>query len=206
VVTEAPRGTRRQILEAAEQVVNERGLRGATTRAIAQRAGCAEGTIFRYFPNMHHLFVEVVKGQFPEFTTLAQSLPERVGKGSVRKNLEELARVALAFHRAMIPVITGTMTERTLLEAQRRHWVEAGTGPLRVMSWVTDYVRGEQQLGRLSDRTPPEYVTRFLLGATFGQALLEQLVGEEAKMGGDGHFAKEVVRVTLEGLQPRAAG
>lgn len=46
---------RTQILEAAVAVFSEAGYEGATIRAIAERAGLAEGTLYLYFPSKRHL-------------------------------------------------------------------------------------------------------------------------------------------------------
>lgn len=48
---------RRQILEAAVAVFSEAGYEGATVRAIAERAGLAEGTLYLYFPSKRHLLL-----------------------------------------------------------------------------------------------------------------------------------------------------
>ncbi|MCS7173574.1 MAG: TetR/AcrR family transcriptional regulator [Armatimonadetes bacterium] len=49
---------RQQILEAAVAVFSEAGYEGATVRAIAERAGLAEGTLYLYFPSKRHLLLE----------------------------------------------------------------------------------------------------------------------------------------------------
>jgi AcrR family transcriptional regulator len=48
---------RRQILEAAVAVFSEAGYEGATVRAIAERAGLAEGTLYLYFPSKRPLLL-----------------------------------------------------------------------------------------------------------------------------------------------------
>ncbi len=48
---------RQQILEAAVAVFSEAGYDGATIRAIAERAGLAEGTLYLYFPSKRHLLL-----------------------------------------------------------------------------------------------------------------------------------------------------
>ena len=60
----------------------------STTRAIAQRAGCAEGTLYRYFSDKHAVFMEVAKRGVPSFVDLAAALPDRAGTGTVEVNLE----------------------------------------------------------------------------------------------------------------------
>lgn len=53
--------TRQRLLEAAAAEFAEKGLAGATTRAIAARAGINEVTLFRHFGNRQELFSAVVK-------------------------------------------------------------------------------------------------------------------------------------------------
>jgi AcrR family transcriptional regulator len=203
LATEQPLGTRRHILAAAEEIIHDRGIRACTTRAIAERAGCAEGSIYRYFVDKHALFMEIVRTQSPEFLELVSTLPDRAGTSTVRKNLEEVARSALGFYRVILPMVVGAMAERELMEEQRRHFQETKGGPMKALGAVSTYLRKEQRLGRISEKVSPEYATRSLLGACFSQALLEELVGDDARLGEDRHYAGEIVRNLMEGLSPR---
>ncbi len=196
-------GTRQHILDAAEQVIQDLGMKGATTREIARRAGCAEGSIYRYFPDKHALFHEIVKTRFPQFLDLVENLPEMAGTGTVRKNLEAVAVNALAFYRVIIPMAVGAMSERELLEEQRRHFAEKQGGPLRAIRMVATYLWNERRLGRIAERTSPEHLARALLGACFSQAFLEALVGEDATMGSDQQFARDIVRTLTDSAEPR---
>ncbi len=202
---EQPPDIREQILSAAERVVIDRGLGAATTRAIAETAGCAEGSIYRYFPDKHALFIEVIKRRYPEFMNVLASLPDRVGKGDVQKTFEELVAAALRFYRGLVPLIAGTITEHKLLQEQRRHFEETESGPMKVLNGVAEYVRREQRVGRISSRVSPSHASRALLGAAFGQAFMEEVLGPEIALGTDEEFAKEVVRVLIEGMTPRKA-
>ena len=203
MATEVPPGIRRHILTAAEEIIQDRGVRAATTRAIAQRAGCAEGSIYRYFVDKHALFMEIVRTRFPQFLELIGTLADRAGTATVRKNLEEVARAALGFYRAIVPIVVGAMAERELLEEQRRHFQETKGGPMKGVVAVSTYIRKEQRLGRISEKVSPEHATRTLLGACSSQALLEELIGNEAVLGPDDQFAREIVRTIMEGLNPR---
>jgi AcrR family transcriptional regulator len=200
---EAPADIREQILNAAERVIDDAGLGAATTRAIAQSARCAEGSIYRYFPDKHALLVEVIRRRYPQFLELVVSLPERAGTGTVRKNLEEVAAGALAFYRGILPTVAGTLAERKLLTELRESFTRTQAGPMKAFGAVTSYLRKEQRLGRLSDRPSAEHLTRLLLGACFTQAFLEHLLGDDARLGGDDNFARGVVRSLMEGMIPR---
>jgi AcrR family transcriptional regulator len=49
-----------RILEAARGLVGRRGFREATVEDVAEAAGIATGTVYRYFPSKAALFVEIV--------------------------------------------------------------------------------------------------------------------------------------------------
>jgi len=196
-------GTRDQIVAAATRGIHDRGLAGATTRAIAEEAGCAEGSIYRYFPDKHALFVECVKQRFPAFIEMVRSLPGVAGKGSVRHHLETVTKAALAFFRSILPMVAGAMSQPELLEQQRLHFVETKTGPSKLLSGVADYVRAEQRLGRISDRLPAEHVARMVLGAAWYQAYLDVYLGTPSMPGADDQIAKGLAKVLIEGLTPR---
>jgi AcrR family transcriptional regulator len=194
---------RRQIVEAAERVVSDRGVKAATTRAIAECAGCAEGSIYRYFPDKQALLLEVVKTRYPAFIVLTEQLPARAGTGTVRRNLEEVALAALHFYRGILPLAAAAFSERKLLEDQRRYFTETKHGPMRGLSLVTTYIRSEQRLGRVSERVTADHAARLLLGACYGQAALLELVGDSASLGTDERFVAGIVRNLMEGMAPR---
>jgi len=205
VAPDRPLDIKEQILCAAEQIIHDFGLGGATTRVIAQTAGCAEGSIYRYFPDKHALLIEVLKRRYPKFLEIVGSLPQRAGTGTVRKNLEEVAENALGFYRAILPTVAGPLVERKLLAELRQSFIATQTGPLKAFRSVGTYIRKEQRLGRISSGPSADHLTRLLLGACFSQAFLEHLIGDDARLNGDDHFARETVRSLMEGMAPKAA-
>src|ERR671930_1108536 len=169
MVTEAV-PTRQVILEAAEEVIRRRGMGGATTRAIAERAGCAEGSIYRHFPDKRALLIECAKKRFPEFIQLVAAFPERVGTGTVSENLQEVATGAMRFFRGVVPLLSGVVADRELMLAQRQFFLETNTGPLRQLDALTKYLDGERRLGRIAAETSPRHAARILMAACFAQA------------------------------------
>jgi AcrR family transcriptional regulator len=194
--------TREQIIRAAEEVIGDVGMRNATTKAIAQRAGCAEGSIYRYFAGKHALFMEVAKRGSP-FLDLAAGLPDRAGTGTVEGTLREVAEAALAFHRAVIPMTCGIMAEHHLLQQQRQHFRETGTGPLKAFRELEEYLRREQILGRVSPDVSPPHAARLLLEACFGQAFLGEMLGPEVESEADADYARTAVGMVMRGIAPR---
>ncbi|HEX2063067.1 MAG TPA: TetR/AcrR family transcriptional regulator [Acidimicrobiales bacterium] len=196
-----PPRTRRDILAAAEELIREEGFGAATTRAIAARAGCAEGSIYRHFPDKHALIIEIVRSRFPEFMDLVAALPDRAGQRTLGQNLEELAAAALPFYRGILPLVVGTMADHRLLMNQRRAFQETGGGPMRLFRAASAYLGRERELGRLSPGVSPDHVARLLLGACFTQAFLEQVMGKVAALGADRDFARKTVTALLEGAR-----
>lgn len=112
---------RAQILEAAAQAFARHGFRGATTRAIAQAAGVAEGTIFRYFPTKRHLLLAL----FEAFTIrpIQQQL-QALEMMEPREWLETFLAERLTAMRAHLPLMQALYQEIRTDEAVRQAFVE----------------------------------------------------------------------------------
>jgi AcrR family transcriptional regulator len=179
----SPSGVRGDILLAAERLILDKGIHAATTRAIANAAGCSEGSIYRHFPAKNALVLEVVKTCFPEFTEVLEDLPSRAGRGSVQDNLKQVAGAALDFYRAILPITSGVLSDPALLQEHRLSLRANAPGPARALAEVGAYVSREQRLGRVSSEVSSNDAAGMLLGALFSQAILEELTGQGA--GGD---------------------
>ena len=69
--------TRERILQATIELIMEKGFKGATTRAIAQKAGVNEITLFRHFNNK----MGIVKAAFEKVSyvpSLSKAIKENV--------------------------------------------------------------------------------------------------------------------------------
>ncbi len=69
--------TRDKILQAAQKLFARNGYDGTTTKELAEKAGIAEGTLFRHFTNKKAILVEVAtKGWIEILTDLLTELSE----------------------------------------------------------------------------------------------------------------------------------
>jgi AcrR family transcriptional regulator len=194
--------TRSSILEAAERVIRDRGMASATTKEIAREARCAEGSIYRYFEDKHALMTEIIGSRYAGFFQFVDSLPERAGTGAVAGTLEEVARKSLDFYRGIVPMACGAIADRQLLHQHREFFERNGTGPMRIVRSLTDYLRREQRAGRVRDQVMPDVVAHVFLGACFAHSFLGEFLGEDAHRVGPDRFARELVRTTLRGIAP----
>jgi len=89
-------GTRQRLMEAARAEFGDKGIEAATTRGIAERAGCNEVTLFRHFESKQKLLAAVVQDTSEEFLTLCAC-----GDGFSGDLLEDLTRFARVYNASM---------------------------------------------------------------------------------------------------------
>lgn len=88
--------TRQRLIDAARAEFGERGIEAATTRGIAERAGCNEVTLFRHFESKQKLLAAVVQGTSNEFRTLCECGEEFTGDPQ-----EDLGRFARVYNESL---------------------------------------------------------------------------------------------------------
>lgn len=79
-----------RIISATIELVNERGYKGATTRAIAERANVNEVTLFRHFGNKKGI-VQAAIDKYSFVDLLSDTFDEKV-VWDIRKDLEMIVR------------------------------------------------------------------------------------------------------------------
>ena len=192
--------TRDRILRAAIAVVREAGLAGATTRAIAESAGVAEGSIYRNFEDKTDLIrTAITEYLLPDFIELLRSLPSRVGTKTPQAHLRTVATRALAFYRDVLPMWSALSANVELRESFRAHTGGGEIGPHLAISGVARYIDLEQQRGRIPQHIDPKAAAQMLLGSVFQQAFFSQLVGEDHMPLPDDKLVERTVRTLLKG-------
>ena len=199
---ERAQDTRSSILQAAEKLILDRGVGSATTKEIARSAGCAEGSIYRYFPDKHALFMELVGTRYSGFFQLMESLPERAGASTVRRNLEEVATSAIDFYYGIIPMAGGALAEQELLQEHREYFRAENKGPLKLIRSLGEYLRREQRSGRVAEGISVDHAAQAVLGACFARSFLLRFLGEETITEPNDRFARAVVKAVLQGMEP----
>jgi AcrR family transcriptional regulator len=192
--------TRKQILDAAQRLIEKGGFTRLTTREIAQEAGCAEGTIFKHFKRKDDLSLAVVLENAPKFKDVIAY--KRAGKGSVQKNLEDIALACLRFSEKLIPLAAALFADTNLLARQRQALSESRKGPKEAFELIAGYISEEQQLGRIDRKVVPLTVSALLLGSCFHRAFLRQAMGRHLLPLNDRDFAAGLVVTLMHGLSP----
>lgn len=192
-------GTRERILDAARDVIFNKGLVRATTKEIARVAGVSEGTLYNYFANKEEIFLEAL-GQLPSgFIALVRGLPDRTGPEPVREVLTEVGLVGLDFYDDAIRMGASIFADPELLARHRQLLSQRGAGPRRANELLAAYLRAEQDLGHVSARADAEALAYLFLGAIYQRAYWRAFLGEDVDQKADAAFVSSLV-ATLDGI------
>jgi AcrR family transcriptional regulator len=123
--TEARRAqTRQRIVAAALELIAEGGYLNAPVAAVAERAGVAVGTVYRYFPSKSDLFAEVFREASQREVDAMREGAAATTAGTARERIavgtETFARRALAGRRLAWALLAEPVDPA--VEAERLHF------------------------------------------------------------------------------------
>ncbi len=193
---------RRRIIEAADALIREHGLAGATTREIARAAGCAEGSIYVHFEDKIDLVIAVLVEREPSFAQLLE-LPDQAGEKTVEANLVPWVDELLRLMRENQPIFYALLSDRAVFKRFKERLYERETGPVAVYRAAESYVRAEQELGRVAGEVEPGIVAAILVGAVRDHVVAHALAPTQPTPADV--FARALVRTVIVGLAPAAA-
>lgn len=161
--------TKALLITAASQLVAEVGYQQATTRAIADRAGVSEGTIYRHFPDKRAIFTAGILSGQQTLTNWLQDLPGRAGTAPLKDILTETFTELSSLRSAVIPLESALAAEPDLL--RQRPPADLSTavahlgGPPHLLA---QYLQAEQELHRLRADIDPTLTAVLLLASLYG--------------------------------------
>ena len=170
-----PPALRQAVIEAALRVIDERGLARTRTSHIARAAGCAEGSIYRYFSGKSELVHEAIRSRLLNMIDTLADLPTRAGTATVEANLLEAARAALAAYGEGVMLFGGLFADTELLAAERDVLAGRDAGPHAVAENLAAYLKAEQELGRVRPDADVEIAARLLLASCLGQSFFRAI-------------------------------
>lgn len=160
--------TRERILDAAADILRNRGVAHATTKEIAQATGVSEPTLYKYFGDKERLLLAVLQERVPG----PSRVEVRAGTGDVEDNLATLAHAALGFYQSTLPMLGALLADPLRMASHRVAMGQLGAGPDKAVAVFASYLRAEQALGRIVEGADPDAVASLLIGACFHEAFL----------------------------------
>lgn len=164
--------TAERILDAAAELFAERGYAATTTRAIAERAGVNEVTLFRRFENKAGVL-----------RAIGQRFAERSSERAMRELPDpEDARatlLAIARHEIGESVANGGVALRLAFDARSVPEVAEllGEGPRRNLEALAAYMADRQAAGQLRDDIAPEVLAEAFFSLTSSFVMYRMVMG-----------------------------
>lgn len=187
--------TKDKIIEAAVELVNEKGYKGATTREIAERANLNEVTLFRHFGNKKGI-VEAVIQKYGFVDLLENTFEEKV-IWEVEEDLKMLVREYQYLLEQKKTIILLSLKEADHfpeLEALMKHI------PQKYIGLLEDYFDKMMKKEKIKKMDPSTIATNFIF-INFGYFLMKtriKPVGEEYSID---DFIKENINFFIQSLQ-----
>jgi len=192
-----------KIVQAAVEVFAEKGFAGSSTSEIAQKAGVAEGTIFRHYKTKKELLLSIVA---PIMTRLIAPFAIRdftkvldADYPRIEDFLRAVLRNRLEFVRKQFPVLKIMLHEIAFQEELKEQFKELVFK--QVYSRAERVIQHFQAQGQLIELPVP--TTMRLIVSTFvGFVLVRFLFSPEKEMD-DELEMEHTIRFVLYGLAPR---
>jgi AcrR family transcriptional regulator len=201
IVGESQSSTRDQIVTATRKLIEDQGISRVTTKQIAQTAGCAEGTIFRYFERKEDLLLAAVQANFPSFKEALMSM----SGGSSRERLRRLALNLIRFFEQIAPASVAVLSDAELTRRHRERVREMNGGPQRLYMAVSRFIESEQARGALHPDLSPVHIASALLGPCFFRVFNRLSLGKDALEMTDEEFVAGIVESLWEGVRPASS-
>ena len=190
--------TRAKLIEATLAVVGEVGYARASTRAIAERAGVAEGTIYRHFPDKTALFFAAALEPDAAMLEWVGGLPESDGTRTVEENLAEALGRLAELQERVFPLEVAVAADPELAALRRLAFAAGDPLPGGPPAAIVGYLAAERDLGRIRPDVDPGEAAIVLLATLFGLAMEASAQGvaiERDRIGG-------AVRLLARGMTP----
>lgn len=85
------------IMEAAHEVMRERGIRAITSNAVAEQAGIKIGSLYDYFPNKEAIIAEIYEEKLARIRVFLETGSQEIDKSNWKEQLAELIRETWAY-------------------------------------------------------------------------------------------------------------
>ena len=160
-------GMRERLLEAAREEFGACGIEAATTRGIANRAGCNEVTLFRHFASKHNLLAAVVRETSGLFSH--QCGCDAPASGDLREDLSRYAEVytgALERCEGMMRALIGEGRRRPMLV---KELIGDVLEPFH--GTVSGYLEGMKRLERVREEVDTEAFAEIFTASLMGGML-----------------------------------
>jgi AcrR family transcriptional regulator len=159
----ALRDVREQLFGAAERVVLRDGPSGLTSRSVTAEAGVAKGVLHRHFADFDDFLAELVLNRAAWIRARADGLLASAGTGTVTGNIA--AALTEVFESVAGSIVALVIFRDELRARLRPAWPTGIPLTREAATMIIDYLRAEQDLGRVTAGADIPVLAPTLIGA-----------------------------------------
>ena len=190
--------TRTKLLNAAQEMLLQRGIARMTVRDIAVRAGVSDGALYTHFSGKDELIVTLLNERL--FEPGYGLVPQGINEKPVREGLIAIIERSRKELGAALPLVTGMYARPDLLARMQK---EIGTfADTPGLSNISRYLAHCQTVGALGRRRDPLLLARVILGTSFYQVVLGALYGERAIVPSGRRFSEGLADLVIDAAGP----
>jgi AcrR family transcriptional regulator len=194
------RDTKTKILEAAAQLLRDKGISGTTTREIARAAGLSDAAIYSHFKSRGELLNALIPASLIDYKGSADAFLKRVGQGTIKGNLRFFMKLARDFFFEASPKIALILAEPELFNDP------AAKPPIpksnKAETFLADYIRAEQRMGRINEEADAAAIGTIVVATAFYEGFTAGLLGK-AFTAARPNSADDIIDALMAGLAPR---
>ena len=196
------RDTKTKILDAASQLLRDKGISGMSTREIARAAGLSDAAIYSHFKSRGELLSALVPVSLGDYKGNAEAFLKRVGQGTVKGNLRFAMKLARDYFRDVSPKIALVLAEPELFNDPGGRSVPKGH---KAETFMADYIRAEQRMGRINEDADAATIGAIVVATAFYEGFTAGLLGK-AFTTARPSSADDIIDALIVGLAPRKKG
>lgn len=162
--------TQEKVMLAAEKIFGEKGFHAGTTKEIAEEAGVAEGTIFKYFKSKKDLLSCIIA---PIIAKNAQSIIYARKDEPIKDILVWIAKDRVKFLKSIFPVMKVILFEGQIDNTFRQALFQEITS--NVAKHLETLFAEKIKKGEIKSDLDPFIITRTFMPFVFGTALINEI-------------------------------
>jgi AcrR family transcriptional regulator len=178
---------RKDILAAAGDLLRTRGPAGTTTKEIAAAAGCAEGSLYRHFPDKGELILAAVEEHLPTLNAVLA-----VDDCDLQRYFERAAAALVDYFGKLLPLGVGLAADVELAERNRQRMRACQIGPHKLLEHLAERFAAGQRDGRIRAAADPLTLASLLAGPCFHYAFMRFVAGDVPLWESPAQFARAI--------------
>jgi AcrR family transcriptional regulator len=168
-----PSGGREAILDATLELIRTHGIAKLTSRDVAARAGVSDASVYYHFEDRAGLLGAAFEHGMKPLKFMSTVDPQKTDRATV---LREAMRSLEEFFTDSLPVLLAAQSDPELAATLADYIQQNDLGPHLGVESLGNYLRGEQQAGRVNREVDVEAAALLLIDFAFSRVARAQML------------------------------